>query len=89
MASVPDDIILKRALQCSGPFDCSPSRFSHRLFELNFHRFPPPPLPPACELFASLLLSIVLVGSGFFPTFAEETFVYYILADLENKVGHP
>ena len=47
-----DDIILRRALQCAPLFDRSPSRCSHRLFELNFHHFPPPPLPPACELFA-------------------------------------
>ena len=62
------------------PFDRLPSRCSHRLFELNFHHFPPPPLQPASELFASLFISIVLVGGSFFPTFAEETFVYYILA---------
>ena len=36
----------------------------------------------------SLFLSIALVGDSFFPTFAEEIFVYYILADLENKVLH-
>ena len=36
----------------------------------------------------SLFLSIVLVGGSFFPTFAEEIFVYYISADLESKVRH-
>ena len=70
------------------PFDRSPSRCSHRLFEPIFQHFPTPPLPPACELISSLFLCLVLVGGGFFPTFAEEILVYYILADLENKVRH-
>ena len=54
----------------------------------NFLHFPPSPLPPVCELISSLFLFIVLVGGGFFPHLCWEILVYYILADLENKVRH-
>ena len=73
-------------------FDRSPSRCSHRLFEPIFQHFPPPPLPPACELIPSLFLFLVLVGGGSLtpppppPPFAEEILVYYILADLEKLI---
>ena len=36
---VADDIVLKRAFPCARPFDRSPSRCSHRLFEPSFHIF--------------------------------------------------
>ena len=49
------------------PFDRSPSRSSHRLsVRLKFHHFSPTRLPPACEEFTGLFLSIILVGGGFF-----------------------
>ena len=38
----------------------------------------PPPLPPACELIASLFLFLVLAGGVFSPTLAEEILLYYI-----------
>lgn len=59
------------------PFDRSRSRSSHRLsVRLKFHHFPPTRLPPACEEFTGLFLSIILVGGGFSLSFAEEIFVY-------------
>ena len=61
--------------------------FTFRLWT-NFLHFPPPPLPPVCELISSLFVFIVLVGGGFFPHLCWEILVYYILADLENKVRH-
>ena len=74
---------------CSPPFDRSPSRRSHRWFQPIFIIFPPPPLPPACELLPTVFLFLVLVGGGFFPhLFLKRYLVYYILADLENKVRH-
>lgn len=50
--------------------------------------FLPLPVPTSCELFASLVLSIVVVGGSFFPTFAKGIFVYSILAYLLNNVRH-
>ena len=55
---------------------------------MNFQHFPPPLLRPACELFASLFFSIVLVGGGFFPHLCWRDICYYISADLESKVRH-
>ena len=33
----------------------------------NFQHFPPPPLPPTCELIPNVFLFLVLVGGSFFP----------------------
>ena len=54
-------------------------------FELNSRNFPPPPLLPACALIFTFCNCIDLFNGGFFPTFAEEIFVYCILAGLESK----
>ena len=85
---VPDDIVLKRAFRCTRPFRSLTITLFTSLVWTNFQHFPPPPLPPACELIPSLFLFLVLVGGGFFPHLCWEILVYYILADLENKVRH-
>ena len=85
---VPDDIVLKRAFPCAGPFDRSPSRCSHRLFEPIFNIFTTS--PSACLRINSQFVSLsCLSGWRFFPPpLLKRYLVYYILADLENKVRH-
>ena len=84
---VPDDIVLKRAFRCTRPFRSLTITLFTSLVWTNFQHFPPPPLPPACELIPSLFLFIVLVGDGFFPHLYWRGSLLYI-ADLENKVRH-
>ena len=69
--------------------DCSPSHGAHHLNQTEFPQFSTTS-PAACLCSNYLLLVTVLIYLVvvFPPTFAEEIFVYCLLAGLENKVRH-
>ena len=69
--------------------DCSPSHGAHHMNQTEFPQFSTTS-PAACLCSNYLLLVTVLIYLVvvFPPTFAEEIFVYCLLAGLENKVRH-
>ena len=71
------------------PLDCSLSHSAHHLVRTEFSQFST--TSPAARLCSNYLLCVTVstyLVAVFFPTFAEEIFVYCILVGLMNEVRH-